>query len=111
MIDRSNQAVGLDSFRGVELGGSLLRSNLYGATGGSKTLSSSGLIRTESPLPSSGILVCNQSVASTIRDPISGSTLRFSGGSAVVVTPKAKQALMRNRRLTTAKDIDSTIQM
>jgi hypothetical protein len=46
----------------------------------------------------------------TVRDPVSGTPMRFHGEMAVLQTPGAGNQLMRHRKFYITKDVDITIQ-
>ncbi|KAG1657221.1 hypothetical protein FOA52_011509 [Chlamydomonas sp. UWO 241] len=100
---------GEDTFRGTN-GSSLLRSTLYEKNSGDTRTDRCGLVRTQSPV-SGNTLLSTTSGASTVKDPISGSHLHFSGSTAEVRTPAQKQQFLHSRNLYLTKDIDVTIQI
>ncbi|KAF5829687.1 hypothetical protein DUNSADRAFT_15662 [Dunaliella salina] len=68
------------------------------------------LVRTESPI-SGSLLVSNGSVNQAVRDPMTGTTLKFNGGHAAVTTPALRQELKHTKKFYITKDVDITIQM
>lgn len=100
--------LGTDTFRGTA-NSTLMRTALYNKNGGDIDVHKSGLLRLESPI-SGNLLVSTASAQQKLRDPISGTNLRYAGGHAVVTTHAMKQELVCSRKFYVTKDVDITIQ-
>mmetsp|Transcript_21337 Transcript_21337/g.59167 ORF Transcript_21337/g.59167 Transcript_21337/m.59167 type:complete len:160 (+) Transcript_21337:1930-2409(+) len=108
--------IGTDTFRGSLLEGTgldatqTLRPSLYSKNQGQVTQDRTQLVRTESPI-SGSLLVSNGSVHQAVKDPMTGTTLKFKGGHAAVTTPVLRQELKHTKKFYITKDVDITIQM
>lgn len=100
--------VGTNTFRGTR-GSTFLRETLYAKNEGSYATDSQQLRRTDSPI-SGNLLVSRESMSRKLKDPISGTLLRYSGGRAQVTAPLMKQELNRSKEFYLTRDIDVTIQ-
>ncbi|GAX76703.1 hypothetical protein CEUSTIGMA_g4149.t1 [Chlamydomonas eustigma] len=98
--------LGTDTFRGSK---SLYRTQLYDKNAGDTVIERSGLVRTDSPI-SGNLLISTVNSTHKIRDPITGTTLKYKGGTALIQAPLQKQQFQFSKTFYLTKDIDNTIQ-
>lgn len=90
--------VGTDTFRGTGLfrgtTSGELRTQLYQKNAGEVRHDlTAGLVRTDSPI-SGSLLLTRASAQHSVKDPMTGTVLRYKGQEAVPTTPVQKQELM-----------------
>ncbi|EFJ41195.1 hypothetical protein VOLCADRAFT_98857 [Volvox carteri f. nagariensis] len=110
---RGMDCVGMDTFRGTTGLNvtSSSRISLYSKNGGNVTLDNTEVVlRVESPISGDLLVAPVAKNKSGVRDPVSGTPMRYEGDSAILQTPGAANQFMRTRKFYIDKDIDVTIQ-
>ncbi|GLC39780.1 hypothetical protein PLESTF_000883300 [Pleodorina starrii] len=109
---RGMDCVGMDTFRGTTgMNTTASRASLYGKNAGDVSLDNTGVVlRVESPISGDLLVAPVVKNRSGVRDPVSGTPMRYEGDSAIVQTPAAANHLMRTRKFYIDKDVDITIQ-
>ncbi|KAG2454380.1 hypothetical protein HYH02_001403 [Chlamydomonas schloesseri] len=103
--------VGTDTFRGTSASSTASRMSLYSKNGGEVGLDNTcNVLRVESPISGDLLVAPLARNWGNVRDPVSGTPMRFHGEMAVLQTPGAGNQLMRHRNFYITKDVDITIQ-
>lgn len=83
---------------------------LYEKNAGEYTIDKIGLTRTNSAVSGNLLVSTVNKNRSGVRDPMSGTPLRYVGAQARVTTPMAKQQMLYSRSFYLTKDVDISIQ-
>ncbi|GIL93141.1 hypothetical protein Vretimale_19365 [Volvox reticuliferus] len=110
---RGMDCVGMDTFRGTTGldATTSSRTSLYSKNDGNVSLDNTAVVlRVESPISGDLLIAPVAKNRSGVRDPISGTPMRYEGDAAIVRTPAAANQFMRTRKFYIDKDVDITIQ-
>lgn len=103
-------SVGRDTFRGT-FGSTASRQSLYSKNGGERSPDNTcTMYRVESPVSGNLLITPLSRNRPSVRDPISGTPMRYCGNVAVVTTPGQVNQFSRCRRFFISRDVDVTIQ-
>ncbi|PNW70729.1 hypothetical protein CHLRE_17g732150v5 [Chlamydomonas reinhardtii] len=103
--------VGTDTFRGTNASSTASRMSLYSKNGGEVGLDNTcNVLRVESPITGDLLVTPLARNRAGVRDPVSGTPMRYHGEMAVLQTPGAGNQLQRHRKFYITKDVDITIQ-
>ncbi len=103
--------LGKDTFRGTTHSSTASRLSLYSKNGGEVSVDNTSVVyRVESPVSGNLLVTPISQKQPGVKDPISGTPMRYHGSSAVIQTPGQINQFARSRKFYMTKDVNVSIQ-